>query len=163
MTDAKKPEFVTVHRGDLNAVLSYLWDPEIDSYYEERCGGAPPNDPNHIFCTIVSVSNLVDDTHYTPDQAMRASLPDHFKMPEDFDPNAPPAPSILLPVKSKAVTTVTVTDPDTGLPCDLEIRKLATGELVGVDAAYIERLVDEIGFNNPYAPGEVEIPSDETL
>lgn len=111
----------------------------------------------------MTLVNVIDNVNHTPDQAMYACFACTRDMPEDFDADAPPAPPILPPVKSKAVKVITVTDPDTGLPCDLEIRKLATGELVGVDAAYTERLVDEIGFNNPYAPGEVEIPSDETL
>lgn len=157
------PQFVTVPLNALESLIDYNYSYEAEDYIEQRLDSAPPNDPSHVFSSIVTLVNVIDNVNHTPDQAMYACFACTRDMPEDFDADAPPAPPILPPVKSKAVKVITVTDPDTGLPCDLEIRKLATGELVGVDAAYTERLVDEIGFNNPYAPGEVEIPSDETL
>ncbi len=39
---------------------------------------------------------------------------------------------------TKHVTTVTVTDPDTGNECPVEIRKIEGGPLVGLDACYLE-------------------------
>lgn len=58
------------------------------------------------------------------------------------------------------VTTVTVMDPDSGLPVELEIRKLTiTGAMVGIDASYLEQEVGEV--RNPYNPGTISIPDDE--
>ena len=40
-------------------------------------------------------------------------------------------------VGAVAVCTVTVTDPDSGLPVEVEIYKLATGGMVGVDGSWL--------------------------
>ena len=40
-------------------------------------------------------------------------------------------------VGALAVCTVTVTDPDSGLPVEVEIYKLATGGMVGVDGSWL--------------------------
>ena len=60
---------------------------------------------------------------------------------------------------SKHVCVVTVIDPDTHLPCDVEIRKLEGGALVGLDASWLEQIPDDA--NNPYDWGKVVIPDDE--
>lgn len=60
---------------------------------------------------------------------------------------------------SKHVCIVTVIDPDTNLPCDVEIRKLEGGALVGLDASWLEQC--EGDANNPYDWGKVEVPDDE--
>jgi hypothetical protein len=57
------------------------------------------------------------------------------------------------------VAQVTVVDPITGLPCDVEIRRLDDGTLVGLDAAFLERSdVDPI---SPYDGHSFRIPEDE--
>ncbi len=66
-------------------------------------------------------------------------------------------------VTSKFAAHVDVIDPDTKNTVCVEIRKLASGELIGLDQAYLDQLADdEIGCRNPYTADEViEIPSDE--
>lgn len=62
-------------------------------------------------------------------------------------------------MKSKYVATVHVIDPDTKLPCPVEIRKLEDGTLVGLDGAFLES--DHGVFNSPYDSAVVEVPDDE--
>lgn len=63
-------------------------------------------------------------------------------------------------IKSKFVQVVTVTDPDTNLPVEVEIRKLETGGMVGIDASYLEQEVGPV--HSPFDNGiEIDIPDDE--
>ena len=63
-------------------------------------------------------------------------------------------------IKSKFVQVVTVTDPDTKLPVEVEIRKLETGGMVGIDASYLEQEVGPV--YSPFDKGiEIDIPDDE--
>lgn len=55
-----------------------------------------------------------------------------------------------------------VKDPDTKLTVEVEIRKLSTGEMVGLDQAYLENMGDEDEPNNPYAPGKFIVPLEES-
>ena len=48
---------------------------------------------------------------------------------------------------SKFIKMVTVIDPDTKLPCEVEIRKLDNGALVGLDGAFLAQSED-----TPYDP-----------
>lgn len=65
-------------------------------------------------------------------------------------------------IPSVYVATVTVTDPDTNAPVDVEIRKMATGPMVGFDASYLEQLGDDEQPNSPYDDGvKVIVPDDE--
>ena len=70
-----------------------------------------------------------------------------------------------MPTKSISsiyVATVTVSDPDTNAPVDVEVRKLATGPMVGFDASYLEQLGDEEQPNSPYDDGvKVVVPDNE--
>lgn len=59
--------------------------------------------------------------------------------------------------RTKHVTTITVTDPDSGLPVDVEILKMETGPMVGVDASYLEQDIGPV--LSPYDPG-VELKVD---
>ena len=55
--------------------------------------------------------------------------------------------------RTRHVTTVTVTDPDTAAPVELEVRKdLVTGAMVGLDGSYLEQEVGPIF--DPYNAGE---------
>lgn len=40
--------------------------------------------------------------------------------------------------RTKLITTVTITDPDSGLPVDVQIYKTEGGGVFGVDASYVE-------------------------
>lgn len=61
---------------------------------------------------------------------------------------------------TKFVMTITIMDPDTGNPVNLEIRKcMESGALVGIDGSFLEQDVAEI--RNPYNEGELDIPDDE--
>lgn len=63
-------------------------------------------------------------------------------------------------IKTKYVTTVNVIDPDTKLPVTVEIRKLATGGMVGIDGSWLES--DEGPTYSPYDRGiQLHIPDDE--
>jgi len=62
-------------------------------------------------------------------------------------------------IKSKFVTLVEVLDPDTGNLIDVEIRKLETGAMIGIDGSY---LMDTDGdVYSPYDENEtVEVEDD---
>jgi len=63
-------------------------------------------------------------------------------------------------IKTKYVQTVTVVDPDSGGDVSVEVRKLETGPMVGVDGSYLEQEVGPVF--SPYDRGvELEIPDDE--
>lgn len=63
-------------------------------------------------------------------------------------------------IKTKHVTTVTVIDPDSKLPVEVEIRKLETGGMVGIDGSYLEGDVGDV--YSPYDNGvQLNIPDDE--
>lgn len=65
-----------------------------------------------------------------------------------------------MSIKTKHIQTITVTDPDTNLPVEVEIRKLETGGMVGIDGSYLEQDVGTV--YSPYDEGvELEIPDDE--
>lgn len=62
-------------------------------------------------------------------------------------------------LESTFVTTVTVLDPDTKLPVEVEIRKLESGEMVGLDGSSVE---DYGGFFSPYKKSTLFlVPDDE--
>ncbi len=68
--------------------------------------------------------------------------------------------AIAKPIPSKFVKTITVKDPDTGNDIEVEIRKLATGGMMGVDASYLEQEVGPV--YSPFDFGsEVHVPDDE--
>lgn len=58
-----------------------------------------------------------------------------------------------MPIKSKFVQTVTVIDPDSVAGVEIEIRKLETGGMMGVDASYLEQDVGPV--YSPYDRGIV--------
>lgn len=63
-------------------------------------------------------------------------------------------------IKSVYVDTVTVSDPDSKLPVELEIRKLEGGGMVGIDASYLEADVGPV--YSPYDKNyQLDIPDDE--
>lgn len=63
-------------------------------------------------------------------------------------------------IKTKFVSHITVTDPDSGLPVELEIRKLETGAMVGIDGSYLEQDIGQVC--SPYDKGcLLEIKDDE--
>lgn len=56
-------------------------------------------------------------------------------------------------IQSKFVTIVTVTDPDSGLPVEVEIRKLESGAMIGIDGSFLEQMADEDVIFSPYDSG----------
>lgn len=65
-----------------------------------------------------------------------------------------------MKIKTKFVTIVTVTDPDTNLPVEVEIRKLETGSMVGIDGSWLAN--DEGDTYSPYDRNvKLDIPDDE--
>lgn len=49
-----------------------------------------------------------------------------------------------MKVKTKQVTVITVTDPDTNLPVDITILKLETGGMIGVDSSFLENTDEKV-------------------
>jgi hypothetical protein len=63
-------------------------------------------------------------------------------------------------INSKFVQTVTVIDPDTLAEVEVEIRKLETGPMVGLDCSFLAQTDDTP--NSPYDSfGVITIPDDE--
>jgi hypothetical protein len=61
---------------------------------------------------------------------------------------------------SKFVQIVTAIDPGSKRPVDVEIRKLDSGPMIGIDASYLEQEVGPVF--SPYDEGvEINIPDDE--
>ena len=54
-------------------------------------------------------------------------------------------------IASKFIGTVKVTDPDTGNKVEVEIRKLATGGMLGIDCGFLEKTTKNV--YSPYKPG----------
>jgi len=63
-------------------------------------------------------------------------------------------------LRTRFVGLVTITDPDTQCPVEIEIRKLETGALVGLDGSFLAQDVGPVF--SPYDDGEeLEISDDE--
>ena len=92
---------------------------------------------------------------------------DHSGMPPVVDPESDqtfPAEtessSDVYRESTIPVTRVTVTDPDSKLPVEVEIRKcVESGAMVGIDGSFLGQEVDEV--RNPYNPGLLDVPDDE--
>jgi hypothetical protein len=54
-------------------------------------------------------------------------------------------------IKSKYITTVKVTDPDTGQKVEIEVRKLETGGMLGIDCGFLEKTSKNV--YSPYKAG----------
>lgn len=65
-------------------------------------------------------------------------------------------------INSKHVTTITVTDPDSNAPVDIEIIKMETGPMVGIDSSYFDQLDED---EHPHSPYDVDydifVPEEE--
>ena len=74
----------------------------------------------------------------------------------EFKGNPEPA------IPSKFVKDITVIDPDSKLEVELEIRKMETGPIVGLDASFFDQLGER---ENPYSPYDahatINVPEDE--
>jgi hypothetical protein len=67
---------------------------------------------------------------------------------------------MTMPIPTKYVTTVTVIDPDSNAPVEIEIRKAESGWMVGIDGSYLEQDVGPV--YSPYDRGIVlNIPDNE--
>lgn len=63
-------------------------------------------------------------------------------------------------IKSKFVQFVTVIDPDSGGEVEIEIRKMESGMMVGIDGSWLAE--EENPVYSPYDKDhEIEIPDDE--
>ena len=54
-------------------------------------------------------------------------------------------------INSKYITTVRVIDPDSDQEVEIEIRKLATGGMLGIDCGFLEKTTKKV--YSPYKPG----------
>lgn len=61
-----------------------------------------------------------------------------------------------MQTKTKFVTVVMVTDPDTGGQVEVEIRKLETGLLIGLDGCFLSQLEDGEQLHSPYDASQLE-------
>lgn len=64
-------------------------------------------------------------------------------------------------MNSKCVCIVTVIDPDTQAPVEIEIRKLDNGAMVGLDGSWLEQCDEDEQPNNPYDDGTFTVSADE--
>lgn len=65
-----------------------------------------------------------------------------------------------MAIKTKFVKLITVKDPDTGLLVEVEIRKMETGAMVGIEGLFLEQDVGPV--YSPYHKGaKLVIPDDE--
>ena len=63
-------------------------------------------------------------------------------------------------IESKFVKVIEVIDPDTNAPIEIEIRKLDTGAMIGLDGSYLEQDVGVV--YSPYDRAEIiNIPDNE--
>lgn len=62
---------------------------------------------------------------------------------------------------SKHVRTLHVIDPDTQLPVEVEIRKLDSGAMVGLDGSFLAQMSDEEQPFDPYDGKPFIVPDDE--
>ena len=60
-------------------------------------------------------------------------------------------------VMTTFLTNATVIDPDSGRLASVALRKLESGEIVGVDWRYEQEYL-----NNPYSEGKIVLPEDES-
>lgn len=60
-------------------------------------------------------------------------------------------------IESKFVTTVEVIDPDSGLPVEIEIRKMENGPMVGFDGSFLHQLDDDEQPFSPYDHNEGKV------
>lgn len=68
-------------------------------------------------------------------------------------------PEVVETINSKFVQGVTVTDPDTFNEVEVEIRKMETGAMVGLDGSWLEQF--DTNPNSPYDNAVVTVPDDE--
>ena len=68
-------------------------------------------------------------------------------------------------LKTTHVKCVTVIDPETGNGCEIEIRKIEGGPLVGLDASYLESIggpdIYEVYPVSPYDGKPLLVPDNE--
>ena len=65
--------------------------------------------------------------------------------------------------RSVWVANITVTDPETSFPVEIEVRKdLETGAMSGLDCSFLAQMEEQDAVCDPYNPGHlIEIPDDE--
>lgn len=56
-----------------------------------------------------------------------------------------------IEVRAKELQVVIVTDPDSGLPVEVQLLKLDTGGIIGVDGSYLANEVGDV--YSPFDPG----------
>lgn len=65
-------------------------------------------------------------------------------------------------IGTKFVKQIVVIDPDTNLPVEIEIRKMETGPMVGIDGSYLSNTENPVF--SPYDRREfLDIPDDEVV
>lgn len=69
------------------------------------------------------------------------------------------SPEVVEEINSKFVQIVNVTDPDTGTEVEVEIRKMETGAMVGIDGSWLQQF--DVNPNSPYETATVVIPDNE--
>lgn len=65
-------------------------------------------------------------------------------------------------INTKYVTAIKVIDPDTDEVVEIEIRKMATGGMVGLDGSFLDQMSDDDDLFSPYDRNErILVPYDE--
>ncbi len=69
-------------------------------------------------------------------------------------------------VRSRPICIIAVLDPDTKMSVEVEIRKLETGQMVGIDGSFLGDLVGEPEEEGPLSPYHADtlivVPDDES-
>jgi hypothetical protein len=70
--------------------------------------------------------------------------------PEISDEAAEIEGQTFEPIESQYVCTVTVLDPANSAPVEVEIRKLSTGAMLGLDGSFLDQMDEDATVTNPY-------------
>jgi hypothetical protein len=125
----------------------------------KKLRGLPGNAVVHVNVEGYTPSPITDFEYQKPDHPEEGQV---GAVMLSFDPCGEIGQAMVEqePIKTKLVQTVTVIDTDSNLPVELEVRKLESGGMVGIDGSWLAQ--DEGPTYSPYDKGvELVIPDDE--
>jgi hypothetical protein len=125
----------------------------------KKLRGLPGNAVVHVNVEGYTPSPITDFEYQKPDYPEEGQV---GAVMLSFDPCGEIGRTLVdqEPIKTKFVQTVTVIDPDSNLPVELEVRKLGSGGMVGIDGSWLAQ--DEGPTYSPYDKSvELVIPDDE--
>lgn len=171
--DTHFADYVTFGHGDVSSPLFDTNEVAILERLRERCfwicrkaGGdaiyalslecaedfAGRNKKPSAMCPNCHESTALDKL--TPTNIERGSVQcPHCRNFFQLETAVAPSQEVKTPYKTKFITEITVTDPDSGGEVEIEIHKdMQSGALLGIDSSFIEQMADIIP--SPYNEGE---------